>query len=89
LTKSIALDGRAYNIACSQIDIGNAASEMWLGANQDGARMLQADGSMAVEPIIDVKHIAEAIGYMANLPLDANVQFMTVMATKMPYVGRG
>ena len=89
LTKSIALDGRAYNIACSQIDIGNAASEMWLGANQDSARMLQADGSMAVEPIIDVKHIAEAIGYMANLPLDANVQFMTVMATKMPYVGRG
>lgn len=89
LTKSIALDGRAYNIACSQIDIGNAASEMWLGANQDGARMLQADGSMAVEPIIDVKHIAEAIGYMANLPSDANVQFMTVMATKMPYVGRG
>jgi NAD(P)-dependent dehydrogenase (short-subunit alcohol dehydrogenase family) len=89
LTKSVALDGRPYNIACGQIDIGNAASEMWLSSNQDGARMLQADGSMAVEPIIDVKHIAEAIRYMANLPLEANVQFMTVMATKMPYVGRG
>jgi NAD(P)-dependent dehydrogenase (short-subunit alcohol dehydrogenase family) len=89
LTKSAALDGRPYNIACGQIDIGNAASEMWLSSNQDGARMLQADGSMAVEPIIDVKHIAEAIRYMANLPLEANVQFMTVMATKMPYVGRG
>ncbi len=89
LTKSISLDGRAHDIACGQIDIGNAASEMWLHANQDGAQMLQADGSMAVEPIIDVKHIAEAIGYMAKLPLDANVQFITVMATKMPYVGRG
>lgn len=89
LTKSVSLDGRAHDIACGQIDIGNAASEMWLHANQDGAQMLQADGSMAVEPIIDVNHIAEAIGYMANLPLDANVQFITVMATKMPYVGRG
>lgn len=89
LTKSVSLDGRAYNIACGQIDIGNAASEMWSHAEQDGAQMLQADGSMAVEPIIDVKHIAEAIGYMAKLPLDANVQFMTVMATRMPYVGRG
>jgi NAD(P)-dependent dehydrogenase (short-subunit alcohol dehydrogenase family) len=86
LTKSIALDGRRYDIACSQIDIGNAATEMT-------ARMAngvpQADGSMAVEPRMDVRHVADAVVYMANLPLDANVLFMTVMATAMPFVGRG
>ncbi|MDA1051995.1 MAG: SDR family NAD(P)-dependent oxidoreductase [Planctomycetota bacterium] len=86
LTKSTSLDGRAYNIACGQIDIGNAATEMT-------ARMAkgvpQADGSTAVEPTMDVQHVARAVVYMASLPLDANVQFMTVMATKMPLVGRG
>jgi NAD(P)-dependent dehydrogenase (short-subunit alcohol dehydrogenase family) len=86
LTKSTSLDGRKYDIACSQIDIGNAATEMT-------ARMVngvpQANGSMAVEPRMDVAHVASAVLYMASLPLDANVQFMTVMATKMPFVGRG
>ena len=86
LTKSTSLDGRAYNIACSQIDIGNAATEMT-------ARMVkgvpQADGSMAVEPVMDVQAVADAVVFMAGLPLDANVQFMTVMATKMPFIGRG
>jgi NAD(P)-dependent dehydrogenase (short-subunit alcohol dehydrogenase family) len=86
LTKSISLDGRKYDIACSQIDIGNAATEMT-------ARMArgvpQASGEAAVEPTFDVEHVARAVVYMANLPLDANVQFMTLMATKMPFVGRG
>lgn len=86
LTRSTSLDGRAYDIACGQIDIGNAATEMT-------ARMAkgvpQADGSTAVEPTIDADHIARAVVYMASLPLDANVQFMTVMATKMPFIGRG
>ena len=86
LTKSIALDGRPFDIACSQIDIGNAATPMT-------ARMAegvpQADGSMAVEPRIDPQHVADAVVYIANLPLDTNVLFMTVMATKMPFVGRG
>lgn len=86
LTKSISLDGRKYNIACGQIDIGNAATEMT-------ARMAngvpQADGSTKVEPRIDPKHVADAVLYMANLPLDVNVQFITVMATTMPLVGRG
>ncbi len=77
LTKSISLDGRNFDIACSQIDIGNAATEL----TERMARM--------GEPRIDVKHVADAIVYMANLPLDANVQFMTIMATKMPFVGRG
>jgi len=86
LTKSIALDGRKYDIACGQIDIGNAATEM-AAPMERGTR--QADGSIAVEPTIDVEHIARAIVYMAALPLDANVLFMTVMATKMPYIGRG
>lgn len=86
LTKSISLDGRRFNIACSQIDIGNAATEMT-------ARMTngvpQADGSVKVEPRIDPRHVAEAVLYMSNLPLDANVQFMTLMATNMPFIGRG
>ena len=85
-TKCISLDGRPHDIACGQIDIGNAASERWGGGEVNVA---QADGSMAAEPIIDFRHVADAVLYMASLPLDANVRFMTVMATKMPYVGRG
>ena len=86
LTKSISLDGRAWDIACGQIDIGNAATEMTERMNT-GA--LQADGALRPEPRIDVQHVADAVLYMASLPLDANVQFMTVMATKMPFIGRG
>jgi NAD(P)-dependent dehydrogenase (short-subunit alcohol dehydrogenase family) len=86
LTKAISLDGRAYNIACGQIDIGNTATDMT-------ARMttgsLQANGTMEPEPTFDVQHVVDAILYMAGLPLEANVQFMTVMATTMPYIGRG
>ena len=86
LTKSTSLDGRKYDIACGQIDIGNAHTEL-------AARMAngvpQANGSIAVEPLMDVNHVASAVLYMASLPLDANVQFMTIMATKMPFVGRG
>jgi NAD(P)-dependent dehydrogenase (short-subunit alcohol dehydrogenase family) len=86
LTKCISLDGRKYDIACGQIDVGNAVTEM----SQRMARGVpQADGSRAVEPRMDVRHVADAVVYMANLPLDANVQFMTVMATKMPFIGRG
>ena len=86
LTKCISLDGRPHDIACSQIDIGNAATEM-TERMKDGVP--QANGTMAPEPRMDVGHVADAIVYMANLPLSANVQFMTVMATKMPFVGRG
>jgi NAD(P)-dependent dehydrogenase (short-subunit alcohol dehydrogenase family) len=86
LTKSLSLDGRAFDIACSQIDIGNAATEMTIPM-QDGVR--QASGAYMPEARMDVKHVAEAVLYIANLPLSANVQFMTLMATKMPYVGRG
>jgi NAD(P)-dependent dehydrogenase (short-subunit alcohol dehydrogenase family) len=86
LTKSISLDGRADNIACSQIDIGNAATD--LTAKMESG-ILQANGSVMVEPRIDVAHVADAVLYIANLPLDANVQFMTVMATTMPFIGRG
>ncbi len=86
LTKATSLDGRRYNIACGQIDIGNAATEMT--ARMSGG-VPQADGSTAVEPTMDVTNVGDAIVYMAGLPLDANVQFMTVMATKMPYIGRG
>ena len=86
LTKSISLDGRKYGIACGQIDIGNAATEM---TERMAAGVPQADGAIMVEPRMDVRHVAEAVVYMASLPLDANVQFMTVMATKMPFVGRG
>ena len=86
LTKSTALDGRSYNIACSQIDIGNAATEM-TARMKNGVP--QANGTLAPEPTMDVNHVADAVVYMAGLPLTANVQFMTVMATKMPFVGRG
>ncbi len=86
LTKSISLDGRAHNIACGQIDIGNTLTDMTKSMG-DGA--LQADGSKRMEPTFDVKHVVDALLYMAGLPLNANVQFMTVMATTMPYVGRG
>jgi len=86
LTKATSLDGRKYDIACGQIDIGNAASDMTEAMNRG---VLQADGSTRPEPLMDVEHVARAVLYMASLPLDANVQFMTVMATKMPYIGRG
>jgi NAD(P)-dependent dehydrogenase (short-subunit alcohol dehydrogenase family) len=86
LTRSTALDGRRYDIACGQIDIGNTASAM-TEAMKDGVP--QADGSLAPEPTFDIQHVVRAVLYMARLPLDANVLFMTVMATKMPYVGRG
>ena len=86
LTKATALDGRKYDIACGQIDIGNAGTEM-TARMKDG--VLQASGVVAVEPTMDVEHVARAVVYMASLPLDANVQFMTVMATQMPFVGRG
>jgi len=86
LTKSTALDGRKYDIACGQIDIGNAATEM-AARMKDGVP--QANGSVAVEPTINVDHVARAVVYMASLPLDANVQFLTIIATKMPYIGRG
>jgi NAD(P)-dependent dehydrogenase (short-subunit alcohol dehydrogenase family) len=86
LTKSTALDGRKYDIACGQIDIGNAETELTARMK---AGIPQADGSVAVEPTMDAEHVARAVVYMAGLPLDANVLFMTVMATKMPFVGRG
>lgn len=86
LTKTIQLDGRKFNIACSQIDVGNAATEIGSGAGQ-GA--LQADGSTRPEPLMDPAEVARAVLYMASLPLDANVANMTIMATKMPFVGRG
>jgi len=86
LTKSISLDGRPWNIACGQIDIGNAATEL-TQRMQEGVP--QADGTKKPEPRIDVRYVADAIVYMASLPLDANVQFITVMATTMPYIGRG
>ncbi|HXM40868.1 MAG TPA: SDR family oxidoreductase [Bryobacteraceae bacterium] len=86
LTKCISLDGRKYGIACGQIDIGNAATEM---TARMAAGVPQADGSRKPEPVMDVRHVADAVLYMASLPLDANVQFMTVMATNMPLVGRG
>ncbi len=86
LTKSLSLDGRADNIACSQIDIGNAATD--LTAKMESG-ILQANGTTMVEPRMDVSHVADAVLYIANLPLDANVQFMTLMATKMPFIGRG
>ncbi len=86
LTKSTSLDGRKYDIACGQIDIGNALTEM---AARMAKGVPQANGTIAVEPLMDVAHVARAVVHMASLPLDANVQFMTVMATKMPFVGRG
>jgi NAD(P)-dependent dehydrogenase (short-subunit alcohol dehydrogenase family) len=86
LTKSISLDGRAYGVACGQIDIGNAATEM---TERMSAGIPQADGRVAVEPTFDAAHVAGAVLYMASLPLDANVQFMTITATTMPFIGRG
>ncbi len=86
LTKSTSLDGRKYNIACGQIDVGNAATAM---AKKMESGVPQANGSVEVEPTIDPQQVARAVVYMASLPLDANVLFLTVMATKMPFVGRG
>ena len=86
LTKSTSLDGRKYDIACGQIDIGNALTDMAARMQQG---VPQANGEIAIEPVMDVENVASAVAYMASLPLEANVQFMTVMATKMPFVGRG
>jgi NAD(P)-dependent dehydrogenase (short-subunit alcohol dehydrogenase family) len=86
LTKSTSLDGRKYDIACGQIDIGNALTDL---AARMASGVPQANGTVAVEPLMDVEHVANAIVHMASLPLDTNVQFMTIMATKMPFVGRG
>src|SRR2546425_1232764 len=86
LTKSTSLDGRKYDIACGQIDIGNAETEL---TERMKKGVPQPNGSIAAEPTIDVQHVARAVVYMASLPLDANVQFLTVMATKMPFIGRG
>ena len=86
LTKSLSLDGRAFNIACGQIDIGNAATEM---TERMAQGVPQADGRIAVEPRMDVEHVAQAVVFMAGLPLESNVQFMTIMATNMPFIGRG
>lgn len=86
LTKSISLDGRKYNIACSQIDIGNAATDM---TERMKNGVPQADGSSKVEPTFDVNHVAETIVNISNFPLETNIQFVTIMATKMPYIGRG
>jgi NAD(P)-dependent dehydrogenase (short-subunit alcohol dehydrogenase family) len=86
LTKCLSLDGRKYDIACGQIDIGNAATHM---TERMASGVRQADGSIRPEPCMDVHHVADAVLYMAQLPLDANVQFITVMATKMPLIGRG
>jgi len=86
LTKSTSLDGRKYDIACSQIDIGNAATEM---TTRMAKGVMQANREVVVEPLLDLAHVARAVLYIASLPLEANVQFMTVMATKMPFIGRG
>ena len=86
LTKSISLDGRAFDVACGQIDIGNAATEL---TERFSRGVLQANGEIAAEPTFDSRHVADAVLYMASLPLDANVQFLTITATKMPYIGRG
>jgi NAD(P)-dependent dehydrogenase (short-subunit alcohol dehydrogenase family) len=86
LTRALSLEGRAHDIACGQIDIGNAATSMTAGI---AAGSLQADGNIAPEPTIDVGHVAATVVHMASLPLDANIQFLTVMATKMPFIGRG
>ncbi len=86
LTKSLSLDGRPFGIACGQIDIGNAATEM---TAKMAAGIVQADGSIRAEPTFDARHVADAVLYMAGLPLDANVQFLTITATTMPFIGRG
>ena len=86
LTRTIALDGRRFNIACCQIDVGNAMTEL---ASRMSRGVKQADGEIKVEPMISVEDVAKAVLYMANLPLDVNVPFMTVMANEMPFMGRG
>ncbi len=86
LTKAISLEGRPFSIACGQVDIGNAVTDLSAGL---GRGTPQADGSVKPEPMMDVRHAADAVVYMAGLPLDANVQFLTVMATNMPFIGRG
>src|SRR5690606_27198747 len=86
LTKALSLDGRAFGIACGQIDIGNAATDMTSGMNSGS---LQANGTIVPEPTFELQHVVDALLYMAGLPLSANVQFMTVMATNVPYIGRG
>ena len=86
LTKAISLDGRAHDVACGQIDIGNAATDMTTAMSTG---ILQADGSVAAEPTMDARHVADAVLTMARMPLDANVQFLTITATKMPFIGRG
>jgi NADP-dependent 3-hydroxy acid dehydrogenase YdfG len=86
LTRSLSLDGRELDIACGQIDVGNAETEL---AARMGSGVPQPDGAVRPEPLIDVEHVGRAVAHMASLPLDANVQFMTVMATKMPFIGRG
>jgi NAD(P)-dependent dehydrogenase (short-subunit alcohol dehydrogenase family) len=86
LTKCLSIDGRPFNIACGQIDIGNVLTEMTVPMTQG---LLQANGELLAEPVFDMQHVVDALLYMANLPLEANVQTMTVLATKMPYVGRG
>jgi NAD(P)-dependent dehydrogenase (short-subunit alcohol dehydrogenase family) len=86
LTKSISLDGRAFDVACGQIDIGNAAAEMTRGMSRG---VPQGDGSIAPEPTFDAQHVADAVLYMAALSLDANVKFLTITAAKMPFIGRG
>jgi NADP-dependent 3-hydroxy acid dehydrogenase YdfG len=86
MTRSISLDGRQFNIACGQIDIGNTASDM---TEKMLSGVQQADGSMKPEPVMDVENVANAVVHMAGLPPEANVQFMTIMATNMPFIGRG
>ena len=86
LTRSLSLDGRAFDIACGQIDVGNAGTEM---AERMASGVPQADGSVRAEPLMDVAEVGRAVAHMASLPLDANVQFMTIMATQMPFIGRG
>jgi NAD(P)-dependent dehydrogenase (short-subunit alcohol dehydrogenase family) len=86
LTKAMSLEGRRHDIACGQIDIGNAATDMTAAMSRG---VPQADGSIAPEPTMPVRHVGDAVVYMADLPLEANVEFMTIMATKMPWVGRG
>ena len=89
LTKSLSLDGRRYDIACCQIDIGNAATDLINAILKDGAGATQADGSTAREPTMELAHVARAVVHVASLPLEVNIQFMTIMATKMPFIGRG
>ena len=86
LTKTLSLDGRKYNICCGQIDIGNAASDM---TQRMAKGVKQASGDIMIEPLMDVTHVAESVLHMANLPLESNIQFLTIMASKMPFVGRG